>query len=129
MSKIKQTISEFTDREFAFFYHYRKPGLLPVSQQLVDENLQERGLSPETLDQLRNEPFEPLEGHCPRCNSSRLFQETRNHLVQSGDGSYEKDVHTLRCIVCHYNPGVDKPINNSVRVDRWLGRHRRKEIK
>ena len=116
MPKLKDTLLNFSDNEFAFFYTYRRHSFLNESKDKIEDNKKQRSLTIDKIKHLVETKPEIQEGNCPRCNSSKFQEEIENEInVRSG---IQFDVITNRCIVCDYNPEIGKSLNWKMKLKK-----------
>ena len=92
-----------------------------MPKEEIEKAKWDRRITSVRSEQLINDKVELIEGNCLRCNSSFHHTEVRTQVVQRNYGGFEVDVSSERCIVCGYNPEIDKPLNRLIWIKKLFG--------
>ena len=89
----------------------------------IKKEISNRNLSESDIEKLTGEIEQVESGFCPRCGSDNFQDIKETELRASKYGGYEVEINTRKCRICAYNPQKDKPVNWSVRLNRFLGKY------
>ncbi len=128
MDNLISLFEQMDDREFGYFYKYRLDEFMPKTKKRIEVERNIRQLSIDLINKtIQQNQIDPKKD-CPRCYSNLKFEETDIVLVQTGEGGYQKYVHSFKCLVCGYNPFKHKPLNWKIRWNKFLGKYHRNEL-
>lgn len=115
MSKAREFIESLEDFELAFLCYYRLNEFLPASQNIIKEDIEKRGLTPEMMKELillkKKELFDFNNKNiqCSYCKSDKFFtkneeyiEDRRSNLLDSIFGAQRvvKLITKKTCSVC-----------------------------
>lgn len=122
-------LKSLTDREFAFFFKYRRFEFMLESQEKIEGELSDRNLTEIQLTKLTTENKLNTFGQCPRCGANKFIEIAEVELHPTEFGGYEVEVNTRKCRVCAYNAQKDEAINWKVSLNKFFGKYRWKKYK
>lgn len=120
---LRNVLSTYEEHELAYMYHYLYPSYSQISRDTIDSFLEEKSLTPEILDDIR----EALErrhlkygdDQCPRCGSYKLSVQQEELWNTTRAGGYDgligksETVEKITCQVCGFV--ISDPNENKLR--------------
>jgi hypothetical protein len=126
---LKEFLSNLNDKELAFFFKFRQNEFMPESQFKIQSEIKKRNLSDASISELTKEIEQINTDNCPKCGSTKFQEIIDTEIHTTNYGGYETEIVSRKCRICAYNAQKDKPINWSVKLNRFLGKYAWKRLK
>lgn len=128
MIDLEEFLKDLSNTELAIFYSYRYDDFIEYSRTKIDREIKSRRLSKEQIKYMFEKGLpvpDPDKYYCPRCHSTRAFEETDFVMDDSTDFS----IKSFRCELCGYDADKDKPKGSINWLKKLLGLYHSLQIR